>query len=107
MNSEEIELIRVGEIIDEVSKKYDKIWKKRNREIDSKFLVSFIFQKITNKNKGYGISLMELWDTYKNNNIEIGRKKIYASSSVCEARQKSSQAKRRRPIYIWKRRRGN
>ena len=88
MNSEEIELIRVGEIIDEVSKKYDKIWKKRNREIDSKFLVSFIFQKITNKNKGYGISLMELWDTYKNNNIEIGRKKIYASSSVCEARQK-------------------
>ena len=31
---------------------------------------------------------MELWDTYKSNNIEIGKKKIYASSSVCEARQK-------------------
>ena len=33
MNSEEIELVSVGEIIDEVSKKYDKIWKKRNRDI--------------------------------------------------------------------------
>ena len=51
MNSKEIELLRVGEIIDEVSKKYDKIWKKRNREIDSKFLVSFIFQKIDLKSK--------------------------------------------------------
>ena len=50
MQSEERELIKIKEIIDKVSNKYDKIWKKRNREIDSKFLVSFIFQKITNKN---------------------------------------------------------
>ena len=40
MHSEEIELIRIGEIVDEVSKKYDKIWKKRNGEIDSKFYIS-------------------------------------------------------------------
>ena len=88
MQSEERELIKIKEIIDKVSNKYDKIWKKRNREIDSKFLVSFIFQKITNKNKGYGISLAELWDNYEKNKIEKGKKKIYAASLVCEARQK-------------------
>ncbi len=88
MQSEERELIKIKEIIDKVSNKYDKIWKKRNREIDSKFLISFIFQKITNKNKGYGISLVELWDNYEKNKIEKGKKKIYAASLVCEARQK-------------------
>ena len=31
---------------------------------------------------------MELWDNYERNKIEIGQKKIYAASSVCEARQK-------------------
>ena len=44
----EKELMWIKDIINKVSSEYDKIWKKRNRSIDSKFLVSFIFQKITN-----------------------------------------------------------
>lgn len=85
---EEMNLLSISKIISEVSAKYDKLWVKRNRSIDSKFLVSFILQVISNKNKGYGISLLELWDNYEKNNINIPQKKVFAASSVCEARQK-------------------
>ena len=85
---EEEDLLSINKIISEVSAKYDKIWVKRSRSIDSKFLMSFIFQIISNKNKGYGISLLELWDNYTIKNIKVPQKKIYAPSSVCEARQK-------------------
>ena len=71
----EKELMWIKDIINKVSSEYDKIWKKRNRSIDSKFLVSFIFQKITNTNKGYEITLMDLWDNYDTRNIKKAKKK--------------------------------
>ncbi len=42
------ELKWIKEIVDEVSKKYDGIWRQRNREIESKFLISLILQKTVN-----------------------------------------------------------
>jgi len=86
--SEEQNLLSINKIISEISSKYDKLWMKRNRSIDSKFLISFIFQIISNKNKGYGISLLDLWDNYELQNIKPPQKKVFAASSVCEARQK-------------------
>ena len=35
-------------IIENVSTEYDKIWRKRARKIDSKFLINFIFQLVLN-----------------------------------------------------------
>lgn len=81
-------MIKIKEVVEEVCQKYDKIWKQRKRSIDSQFLISFIFHKITNKNKGYGITLLDLWDEYEKHGIKTAQAKVYAASSVCEARQK-------------------
>eukprot|EP00919_Chromeraceae_sp_WS-2016_P018375 GHVR01043642.1.p1 GENE.GHVR01043642.1~~GHVR01043642.1.p1 ORF type:complete len:431 (+),score=42.18 GHVR01043642.1:308-1600(+) len=88
---EETNLISIRKIIDKISEKYDKIWVKRKRSINSKFLISFIFQMILNKNKGYGISLLELWEVYQIKNIKTPKEGIFAPSSVCEARQKLTE----------------
>ena len=39
---EETNLISIRKIIDRISEKYDKIWVKRKRSINSKFLINFI-----------------------------------------------------------------
>lgn len=75
-------------IIENVSTEYDKIWRKRARKIDSKFLINFIFQLVLNSKKGYGIILSELWDDYLSKNIKTPQKEVYSISSICESRQK-------------------
>ena len=85
---EEKKLLSITKIIDEISVEYDKVWIKRKRSITSKFLISFIFQMISNKNKGYGIALLELWENYEMKNIKAPQKEVFAPSSVCDARQK-------------------
>jgi len=88
LTPEEKDLASINKIITEVSSEYDKLWIKRNRSINSKFLLSFIFHLTCNKHKGYGVSLLELWDNYELQNISAPQKKIFAPSSICEARQK-------------------
>ena len=88
---EEKALLAINEIMSEISLKYDQLWIKRKRLIDSKFLMSFIFHVISNKNNGYGISLLDLWENYETKNIEAPQQEIFAPSSVCEARQKLSE----------------
>jgi len=78
----------IKNIIENVSTEYDKIWRKRARKIDSKFLINFIFQLVLNSKKGYGIVLSELWDDYLSKKIEPPQKEVYSISSICESRQK-------------------
>lgn len=80
--------LEVKNIIENVSIEYDKIWRKRSRKIDSKFLINFIFQLVLNSKKGYSIILSELWDDYMNKKISPPQKDAYSISSICEARQK-------------------
>jgi len=80
--------LRLKNIIEDVSTEYDKIWRKRARKIDSKFLINFIFQLVLNSKKGYGIILSELWDDYLSKNIKAPQKEVYSISSICESRQK-------------------
>ena len=42
-------------IINNTAKKYDQIWRKRSRKIDSKFLINFILNILSSKNQGYAI----------------------------------------------------
>ncbi len=88
---EEEQLLSISKLISEIALDYDDQWIERKRLIDSKFLMSFIFQLILDTNKGYGISLLRLWENYSDKNIKIPQHKIFAPSSVCEARQKLSE----------------
>jgi hypothetical protein len=45
--------VSVRNIIDDISAKYDKLWIKRNRGINSKFLINFIFHIVTGGKKAY------------------------------------------------------
>ena len=74
--------------IDNIATEYDKIWRKRSRKIDSKFLINFIFQLALSSKKGYGIILSELWDDYESKKIKTPQNNIFSISSICEARQK-------------------
>ena len=76
------------DIINNVSTEYDKIWIKRARKIDSKFLINFIFKLILNTGNGYSIVLSELWDEYSSKNIAPPQEEAYSISSICESRQK-------------------
>lgn len=56
-------------IINNITKEYDKSWIKRNRGINSKFLIDFIFTIITGGDKGYAITLGGMWNNYLLKNI--------------------------------------
>lgn len=88
---EEKQLLSINKLITDIACDYDNQWIKRKRSIDSKFLISFIFQIILDTNKGYSISLLRLWEHYSNKDIQTPQQKIFAPSSVCEARQKLSE----------------
>lgn len=87
----EKQLLSINKLITDIACDYDNQWIKRKRSIDSKFLISFIFQIILDTNKGYSISLLRLWEHYSNKDIQTPQQKIFAPSSVCEARQKLSE----------------
>ena len=81
-------LLLLKKSIDDIANEYDKIWRKRSRKIDSKFLINFIFQLVLNNKKGYSIILSELWDDYESKKIKTPQNNIFSISSICEARQK-------------------
>lgn len=78
----------IGIIINNTAKKYDQIWRKRSRKIDSKFLINFILNILSSKNQGYAIILNKMWNVYISKNIEFPQAKVFSQSSLCEARQK-------------------
>ena len=88
INQESLFWKNVKTIIDDVSKEYDKLWIKRNRGINSKFLIDFIFHIIANGDNGYAVTLGEMWNNYLLKSICPPQDTIYSQSSVCAARQK-------------------
>ena len=82
--------IQIRDAIDSTAKEYDNKWRKRIKKggIDSKFLINFIFQLTLNINKGYGVTLSELWSDFTSKNIKLLQSSPYSISSICEARQK-------------------
>lgn len=76
----------IQELLEQECAAFDKVWQKRKRTIDTKFLVMFIIKLVLSKNKqGYGSILAELWENEKLNELQMS---AVAASSVCEARQK-------------------
>jgi len=81
--------VKVNEIIINNSKKYDTIWRKRKRIIDTYILIFFIFKLVLSKNtQGYNSILVELWDEFYQKGITPPQKESISPSSICEARQK-------------------
>ncbi|HYX15290.1 MAG TPA: IS4 family transposase [Nostoc sp.] len=75
--------------IDDICKQFDKTWRRRNRIIDSKLIVTFLFQSLLSKGSdGYATTLFELWASLKGKGIESKKGAQVAPSSMCEARQK-------------------
>ena len=70
--------------LDKLCEKYDSVWRKRSRTIDTRFMINFIFKLVLNSDKGYGILLSDLLSETKINN-KLNTNHI-ASSSICEAR---------------------
>ena len=78
----------LGEI-DEVCCDFDKSWRRRLRIIDTKLIVSFIFQIVLSQNScGYATTLFELWSCFRARGERPKKLKPVAASSMCEARQK-------------------
>ena len=78
-------------IIEDVSKEYDKLWRKRSRKINSKFLTHFIFNILGHQGKGYAITLNRMWNLYISKEIDLPQEKVFSQSSIWEARQKLSE----------------
>ena len=84
--------IQANKIIINISHKYDHIWIKRKRIIDSQLLIMFIFKLVLSKNtQGYNSILVELWDELYQKGMKLPQKEIISQSSICEARQKLSE----------------
>ena len=76
----------IQELIEQLCVEFDKVWQKRKRVIDTKFLVTFITKLVLSKNKqGYGSVLTELWENEEFNKLQATP---FSASSICEARQK-------------------
>lgn len=68
--------------------KYDSIWRTRCRAIGTRFLIIFIMRLVLPKDgRGYGCTLMELFQRFLNAEVE-GMSRVFAPSSICEARMK-------------------
>ena len=75
--------------IDEVCRQFDSSWRRRNRIIDSKLIVVFLFQNILSHNtQGYATTLFDLWTRFRGKGAGPRKEKPVAASSMCEARQK-------------------
>ena len=78
----------IKDLFEKKFKEYDVKWMERERKINTKFLVFFIFRLIIPKDdRGYANTLLEIF----NNFLQAGIKdqpKTLAPSSICEARMK-------------------
>jgi hypothetical protein len=75
-------------LFDEIIIKYDNIWMERERKINTRFLILFIFRLVIPKDeRGYGNTLLEIFTNFFNLGIDNMPKNL-APSSICEARMK-------------------
>jgi hypothetical protein len=76
-------------IFSEVSNKFDSIWQKRKRTLNSQLLVAFLLKLVQSKNKkGYGSNLAEFWEACLERGLSLPQDKSVSASSLCEARAK-------------------
>ncbi len=63
----------IKEIFKKLSEKYDVIWQKRKRILDTQLLVVFILKLVAshNKQQGYGSNLIEFWEDCFSKNIAL------------------------------------
>ena len=73
-------------LIEEKCREFDPVWQKRQRIINTQFLVIFILKLVMSKHKqGYASILAQLWESSE---LSALKEKPVSASSVCEARQK-------------------
>jgi Transposase DDE domain len=78
----------IKELFENIFKKYDDLWVERERKINTKFLVLFLFRLVIPKDeRGYANTLLEIFNNFLNKDIQ-DMPKTLAASSVCEARMK-------------------
>lgn len=76
----------IQSLIEEKCSEFDQVWQKRQRLINTQFLVIFILKLVMSKNKqGYASILAQLWES---NELSALKETPVSASSVCEARQK-------------------
>lgn len=82
----------IREVFDATIEKYDKLWIQRDRKINTRFLVLFILRlTIPKDQRGYGATLLEIFDQFFNLDIHNSFNRL-APSSICEARAKLDPA---------------
>lgn len=75
-------------VFDETIDRYDNSWRARCRAIGTRFLILFIMRLVIPKDgRGYGCTVMELFNQFLNAGVE-NVPVAFAPSSVCEARMK-------------------
>lgn len=80
----------IQSLIEEKCSEFDQVWQKRQRLINSQFLVIFILKLVMSKNKqGYASILAQLWESSE---LSALKDAPVSASSVCEARQKMPAA---------------
>src|ERR1700722_9913443 len=78
----------IKELFENTFKKYDDLWVERERKINTKFLVLFLFRLVIPKDeRGYANTLLEIFNNFLDKDIQDAPKAL-AASSVCEARMK-------------------
>ena len=78
----------IKELFENTFKKYDDLWVERERKINTKFLVLFLFRLVIPKDeRGYANTLLEIFNNFLDKDIQDAPTAL-AASSVCEARMK-------------------
>jgi len=80
---------KVSSVIAEVSHRYDALWQKRKRVIDSLLLVFLIFRLVFSKNsQSYGTTITEFWHNCHRMKFPLPQKQPIAASAFTVARKK-------------------
>lgn len=78
----------IKDLFERKFKEYDGKWMERERKINTKFLVLFIFRLVIPKDdRGYANTLLEIFNNFLHEGIK-DQPKALAPSSICEARTK-------------------
>lgn len=78
----------IKDLFERKFKEYDAKWMERERKINTKFLVLFIFRLVIPKDdRGYANTLLEIFNNFLHAGIQ-DQPKTLAPSSICEARTK-------------------
>jgi len=77
--------------LQEITKEFDDIWRKRVRLIGTQILMAFIFKTVLSKNKqGYGSTAIELWNNFSIKKIRTQQARAISASAMCQARKNLS-----------------